>query len=461
MIAKTVLGMGFKGALSYNLKEASKVLYSNAASTGLAGWLEEVKTIRHLRPNLKNAVQHTSISLAHGEHLSDENWQKVAEIYLKKMGFDVDANQFWLFKHTDKEHEHIHLVINRINGVTAEVVDKSHNFRKQTKIMRELETMFNLSAPPEKPPADRFVVITKNEIELHKRTGKITPRIVIAQIIDDCLAGKPDLKTFIDTLALAGVDVRLKENEETGVVKGISFNYGGQKYTGSGIGSAYSFSGLIKKGLNYGHSRVEESSKERITSEPDTRNNPTIKPVASNHPAQPTDGYTDTYSTDRTGITNTGNNTSTSTASNDTDSSTSNGSNPEQSFVANERTSRSQPEVAEKQRDTSKKQRDTSIKGQKPKFIDHINTVSIDSGGVSSAINQATTHTDSRQPKPPADPEPEPSKCLQTTPEQLKNKLNTITGAELLEKLKAIVSQFSGAVESIRLRIKQHSLTPP
>jgi hypothetical protein len=124
MIPNTVTGKSFKGVLSYNLKEASKILYTNTASSSLDGWVAETKMIRALRPNLKNAVQHTSLSLVPGEHLTDEQWLDVAHMYLEHMGFDIYENQFWLFKHDDKEHEHVHLVINRINTVSGDVVSK-------------------------------------------------------------------------------------------------------------------------------------------------------------------------------------------------------------------------------------------------------------------------------------------------------------------------------------------------
>ena len=78
------------------------------------------------------------------------------------------------------------------------------------------------------------------------------------------------MQTFVEMLALSGVEVKLKRNEETAEVKGISFNYGEQNYTGTGIGRAYSFNGLIKKGLDYG---VDTRDKNKATTNANRRDN--------------------------------------------------------------------------------------------------------------------------------------------------------------------------------------------
>ena len=242
MIAKTVQGKGFKGVLKYNSKGI--LLATNFAGTDIKTQIAEVATVRALRPNLKNAVQHTALSLSAEEKdkLTDQQWQQVAFRYMQKMGFDWQ-NQFAIFKHDDTENPHIHIVINRIK-TNGEVVSDSKTWERQSVIMREIEEEFGLKKVEFKPRHERTATVSKEEAERYKRTGELTPRLVIAGIIDEALKTKPDLQTFVEMLALSGVEVKLKRNEETAEVKGISFNYGEQNYTGTGIGRAYSFNGL-------------------------------------------------------------------------------------------------------------------------------------------------------------------------------------------------------------------------
>jgi hypothetical protein len=271
MIASTKMGKGFKGVLSYNLKNGSKLLGTNTAGSTLTDWLYETKMIRKLRPNLNVAVQHTSINLPVGEKLDDEKWLEVAKAYMLKMGFDPVANQHWIFRHDDKEHDHIHLVLNRINSVNGEVVSDSNTFRRQSKILREIEAEFGLKELVINP--DRTARISKNEIELFERTGKLTPRLKIAQAIDDCIKTVKDFKELYHSLILLGIDVKIKINEETKKVMGISFAFENQKYTGKGIGANYTINAINKRILlNDQNRKLERTDKQTIASHADATN---------------------------------------------------------------------------------------------------------------------------------------------------------------------------------------------
>jgi hypothetical protein len=254
MIAKTVEGKGFKGALNYNSKGI--LLNTNFASTDTNAMAKETKFTRQLRPNFKNAVWHTSLSLPPNEKLTQKQWVEIANKYLKAMGFNLLLNQFAVFLHTDTDNQHIHIVANKI-GSDGSFVNSFQNYKKQDKFCRKIEQEYGLTAVSVPDIGDRKIVITHGEIELNKRTGKLTPKLFIAKNIEFLLQSKPTLEQFITELALVGIDVNLKKNVETGQVKGISFGFEGQQYTGSGLGRQFSFSGLIKKGLNYEHMTEE------------------------------------------------------------------------------------------------------------------------------------------------------------------------------------------------------------
>jgi hypothetical protein len=270
MIASTKMGKGFKGVLNYNLKNGSKLLGTNAAGSTLADWLYETKMIRNLRPNLNVAVQHTSINLPTGERLDDEKWLEVANVYMQKMGFDPVANQHWIFRHDDKEHDHIHLVLNRINSVSGEVVSDSNTFRRQSKILREIEAEFGLKELVINP--NRKARISKNEIELFDRTGELTPRLKIAQAIDDCIETVKNFEELYQSLTLMGIDVAIKIDEETGEDIGVSFAFENQKYTGGGIGKNYTINALNRRILHEQNRKLERTDKKTIASHADATN---------------------------------------------------------------------------------------------------------------------------------------------------------------------------------------------
>jgi hypothetical protein len=436
MIAKTVMGGGFKGVLSYNMKEASQMLYTNTASSSLIGWLKEVKEVRSLRPNLNNAVQHTSISLAPGESLTDQQWLQVAEVYLKNMGFDITANQFWVFKHDDKDHEHIHLVINRINAVSGDVVSDSQNYKKQTALLRKIEQNFSLQIVPVPKPEDRKIRISKNEIELNNRTGEVTPKLFIAQAIEQLLENKPTLEQFILDLAFQKIDVALKKNDATGEVKGISFNYEGQSYTGSGIGRQFSFSNLVKKGLNYGEGRTVKNTDAESS-------DVTFNTADRNAESDNTTG-TDTTAAAKTSSKLHKKSDRAATDTNDAKT----GTTAPASFKGFKNT----------KQHTSKA--NTTNTEAKQSFNSYVSSVSTDnsSNTVKNAVNTAQQHQSQQKQTTSDSEEPEPA-VLQVTTAQLKEKLST--SIKMLEEIQKIVVVAQKLAEKIGQVFRSRELSTP
>jgi hypothetical protein len=142
MIAKAVKGKGFLGALEYDLgKEQGRVIDTNMEGRGPRELAAEFGEIRKLRPALGKAVLHVSLSAAPGEQLTDEQWCAIGQRYLQ--GMELTQNQYIITRHNDTEHEHIHLLVNRIQFDGA-VTRDSHDYRRQEALMREFEHDFHL-----------------------------------------------------------------------------------------------------------------------------------------------------------------------------------------------------------------------------------------------------------------------------------------------------------------------------
>ena len=129
MIAKLAKGRGFRGALEYDLAEGKgRILETNMAGRTARELAAEFGAIRRTRPNLGRAVLHASLSAAPGETLGDEQWREIGLRYLRGMGFT--DNQFVITRHTDTDHEHIHILANRITH-GGEVVGEGQDYRRQ------------------------------------------------------------------------------------------------------------------------------------------------------------------------------------------------------------------------------------------------------------------------------------------------------------------------------------------
>ena len=167
MIAKMSKGTGFRGALDYDLKkEQGHILDTNMEGQTPRALATEFGVIRQLRPGLQKAVLHASISATPGEHLTDDQWRAIGHRYLQGMGFT--DNQFVITRHTDTDHEHIHVLANRIR-FDGQVVSDSQDWRRQETLMREIERDYGLEQVAPSHQATRSAP-TKGEIEQSART---------------------------------------------------------------------------------------------------------------------------------------------------------------------------------------------------------------------------------------------------------------------------------------------------
>src|SRR5436309_3529741 len=87
------------------------------------------------------AVPPAAVATSGGDHLSDHQWREVGRRYLRHMA--LNDNQYIVTRHTDTEHEHIHLLVNRIQ-FDGQVTSDSHDYRRHEVLMRQVERDFAL-----------------------------------------------------------------------------------------------------------------------------------------------------------------------------------------------------------------------------------------------------------------------------------------------------------------------------
>ena len=252
MIAKAAKGRGFRGALEYDLrKDKGHVIDSNMAGQHPRELAAEFGEIRKLRPNLGKAVLHVSLAAAPGEHLTDEQWRQIGQRYLRGMGFK--DNQFVITRHTDTEHEHIHILANRITHGGA-VVSDAHDYRRQETLMREIERDFGLQRVAPSLEAERRAP-TKGEIEAQVRTGEPSTRQQLQQLCEGAAQGCRSFTEYQERLEAAGVELVPVVQLGGAKLSGLSYRLDGVTMKGSDLGKAYSPAGLAKRGVAYEQDR--------------------------------------------------------------------------------------------------------------------------------------------------------------------------------------------------------------
>jgi RepB DNA-primase from phage plasmid/Relaxase/Mobilisation nuclease domain len=256
MIAKAVKGKGFRGALEYDLgKEQGRVLDTNMNGGDARELAAEFGEIRKLRPNLNKAVLHVSLSAAPGDHLTDDQWREIGQRYLA--GMDLTSNQYLITRHTDTEHEHIHLLANRIR-FDGTVTSDSHDYRRHEVLMREIERDFDLRRVHLSIEAERRAA-TKGEIEEGLRTGIPSAKQRLQQLCDAASKGCGSFTEYAQRLDAVGIELLPVTQLDGAKLSGLSYRLDGVVMKGSDLGKRYSPAGLAKQGVTYDKERDLEA----------------------------------------------------------------------------------------------------------------------------------------------------------------------------------------------------------
>jgi hypothetical protein len=255
MTGNQIKGKSFRGALRYNLEKVEKgvaeILDSSFVNAKERGIMKEVEMMRMLRPNLQKYFYHTSINFPPNENITNALMKKIGQEYLNANGFN--QHQYMMFRHHDADHPHLHILVNRI-GFDGTVVSDSNDYARSEKVLRELEKKYNLTQVlPSKQAKERSM--TKNELEMMKRTNMPSQKMAMQIILKDVLQLKYKMTTneFISNLQAKGVDVVFNQ-ASTGYVSGISYSYQGMIITGAKLGNDFKWSS-IKNNINYEQER--------------------------------------------------------------------------------------------------------------------------------------------------------------------------------------------------------------
>jgi hypothetical protein len=252
MIAKAIKGKGFRGALEYDLsKEQGRVIDTNMEGVGPRELATEFGAIRKLRPNLGRSVLHVSLSAAPGEILTDDQWREIGQRYLQGMG--LDANQYLVTRHLDTEHEHVHLLVNRVR-FDGEVTSDSHDYRHHEILMRAIERDYSLQPVRPSIEAERHAA-TKGEIEQGLRTGIASTRQRLQQLCDGAATTSRTYSDYAERLEAAGVELVPVTQLDGAKLSGLCYRLDGVMMKGSDLGKAYSPAGLAKRGISYEKNR--------------------------------------------------------------------------------------------------------------------------------------------------------------------------------------------------------------
>ncbi|BAU16008.1 relaxase/mobilization nuclease family protein (plasmid) [Leptolyngbya sp. NIES-3755] len=154
MTPNVVRGSGFYGCLAYVFSDnkAVGIVATNMIGRTPAELSAEFEMVWQLNLRSPNPVWHVSLSLHPSEVASHERWKEIVETFIEKVGklagLDETAigtlrNQYVAVLHGDRNHPHVHLILNRVN-VDGEVCYCKWDHNRTQQACREIEKELGL-----------------------------------------------------------------------------------------------------------------------------------------------------------------------------------------------------------------------------------------------------------------------------------------------------------------------------
>jgi len=263
MIGKQTKGRGFRGLLNYlEEKEEAELIGGNMVGRNARELAAEFKFSRELNRKVERVVYHASLSLPKHERLDNKTWNAIAKDYLTRMGFDY--NQYAVYRHHDRDHDHIHIIASRIK-LDGTCVHDSWDYRRSEGVIRRIEKEYGLSTTITRDQGKRSPTVGEKRRE--EQTGEKSVREKLQAAIDRVAQSKPTMAKLIESLKQQGINAQVMYTR-TEKVKGIVYGQDGITFSGTHLGRDYTFTGLQKhKGVDYNlmqDKAIQEASKRQL-----------------------------------------------------------------------------------------------------------------------------------------------------------------------------------------------------
>lgn len=233
MMAKIVQGSDFKGVVNYILdkNKSAKII----ASDGL--FVEDKATIvlsfeaqAQMNPKVTKSVGHIALSFSKKDEarLTDRAMAGIALEYMEKMG--ITDTQFFIARHFDKEHPHVHIAFNRVSNNGKTISDRNERYRSE-RICKELTRKYGL-----------YFANGKEHVKQHRLKEPDKTKYELYSILKTEVGRCGNWNILTANLQKQGVETCFKHKGNTKEIQGVTFSKNGYHFNGSKIDRRFSYS---------------------------------------------------------------------------------------------------------------------------------------------------------------------------------------------------------------------------
>ena len=233
MIAKIVKGSGFREVTGYIIdsKKDARII----AHAGL--FIEDVNTITKafeaqagMNPKVSRPVVHIALGFSKEDEsrLTSRIMAEIALEYMGRMG--IRNTQFFIARHFDKEHPHVHIAFNRIANNGRTISDRNERIRS-ARICKEITRKYSL-----------YLASGKEQVKQHRLKEPDKTKYGLYSILKSEVSRCGNWNILAANLKKQGVEIRFKYKGNSDEVQGVVFTMNGYSFSGSKIDRRFSYS---------------------------------------------------------------------------------------------------------------------------------------------------------------------------------------------------------------------------
>lgn len=233
MMAKIVKGSDFKGVVNYILDKDKNAQV--VASDGL--FMENNETIAmsfnaqsQMNGKVTKPVGHIALSFSKEDEprLTNRIMAGIALEYMKRMG--IRDTQFFIARHFDKEHPHVHVAFNRIDNNGNTISDRNERLRS-TCICKELTQKYEL-----------HMANGKENVKRERLKEPDRTKYELYDILKTEVGRSGNWNVLVANLKRQGVEVHFRYKGQTDEIQGVVFTKNGYRFNGSKVDRRFSYS---------------------------------------------------------------------------------------------------------------------------------------------------------------------------------------------------------------------------
>ena len=233
MMAKITKGSDFKGVVDYILdkdKGTQVVAYDGLFMENKDTIAISFNAQSQMNGKVSKPVGHIALSFSKEDEpcLTNRVMANIALEYMERM--DIRDTQFFIARHFDKEHPHVHIAYNRIDNNGNTISDRNERLRS-SRICKELTKKYGLHM------ANGKENVKRNRLKEPDRT-----KYELYGILKTEVGRCGNWNVLVVNLKRQGVEVHFKHKGQTNEIQGIVFTKNGYHFNGSKVDRRFSYS---------------------------------------------------------------------------------------------------------------------------------------------------------------------------------------------------------------------------